>query len=101
TVHTIDQVRAAIAHARAEGMRVRVQATGHASAAVRAMDEALLIRTRLDDAVAVDPRRRVARIPAGTPWGAVVEAAAPYGLTAPHGSSPTVGAVGYLLRGGL
>ena len=40
-------------------------------------------------------------IPAGTRWGAVAEAAAQYGLGAVHGSSPDVGAVGYLLKGGL
>nr|BFE84738.1 hypothetical protein GCM10020093_073390 [Planobispora longispora] len=43
----------------------------------------------------------MARVPAGTRWGAVVEAAAAYGLAPPHGSSADVGAVGYLLRGGM
>lgn len=101
TVHTVDQIRAALGYATVEGLAVRVQATGHASAAVRPMREALLIRTELDGGVDIDAERRMARIPAGTRWGAVVEAAAPYGLTAPHGSSPSVGAVGFLLRGGL
>ena len=101
TAHTVDQIRQAIGYAVVEGLPVRVHATGHASAAVRPMRDALLIRTALDGGVEVDAGRRVARIPAGTRWGAVVEAAAPHGLTAPHGSSPTVGAVGFLLRGGL
>ncbi|MFI7057935.1 FAD-binding oxidoreductase [Streptosporangium canum] len=101
TAHTIDQVRNAIRHAESEGLQVRVHTTGHASAATRPMDGAVLIRTELGGAVEIDARSRVARVPAGTRWGAVAEAGAPYGLAAPHGSSPTVGVVGYLLRGGL
>ncbi|MFF5207155.1 FAD-binding oxidoreductase [Streptosporangium sp. NPDC000396] len=101
TAHTIDQIRAAIRYAESEGLPVRVHATGHASAAVRPMHGAVLIRTRMSGGVDIDAQRRVARIPAGTRWGEVVEAAAAHGLAAPHGSSPTVGAVGYLLRGGL
>ncbi|MFH8842702.1 FAD-binding protein [Streptomyces sp. NPDC017868] len=101
TARTVEEIRTAIARARAEGLGVRVHATGHAAATARPMDEALLIRTELDEPVTVDPHRRTARIPAGTRWGAVVAEAARHGLAAPHGSSPTVGAVGYLLGGGL
>ncbi|WP_049563094.1 FAD-binding oxidoreductase [Nonomuraea sp. SBT364] len=101
TVRTVDQVRAAIRHASAAGLGVRVHSTGHGAPAGRAMDGALLIRTRMDGAVEIDAARRVARVPAGTEWAAVVTAAAAHGLAAPHGSAPTVGVVGYLLRGGL
>jgi FAD/FMN-containing dehydrogenase len=65
------------------------------------MSGALLVRTVPSGPVEVDPQARRARIPAGTRWGAVAAAAAPYGLAALHGSSPDVGAVGYLLKGGL
>lgn len=98
---SVEDVRAAIARAAAQGLGVRVLATGHAAATARPMDDALLIRTELDGGVEIDAERRVARVPAGTRWGAVVEAAAPHGLAAAHGSSPTVGVVGYLLNGGL
>jgi FAD/FMN-containing dehydrogenase len=101
TAHTIDQIRAAIGYAESEGLPVRVHTTGHASAAVRPIRGGVLIRTALAGGVDVDARRRVARVPAGTRWGEVVDATAPHGLAAPHGSSPTVGVVGYLLRGGL
>jgi FAD/FMN-containing dehydrogenase len=101
TARTVDQIRSAVRHAAAEGMPVRVHTTGHAAAAARPMDGALLVRPLLEGGVRVDARARVARVPAGTRWGAVVEAAAAHGLTAPHGSSPTVGVVGYLLGGGL
>jgi FAD/FMN-containing dehydrogenase len=101
TARTVGQIASALRHAAAEGMPVRVHTTGHAAGAARPMDGALLVRPLLGGGVQVDARAGVARIPAGTRWGAVVEAAAAHGLTAPHGSSPTVGVVGYLLGGGL
>jgi hypothetical protein len=101
TAYSVEHVRAAIRYARAEQLPVRVHTTGHAAAAARPMRGAVLIRTSLGGGVEIDTGRRVARIPAGTRWGEVVEAAAPHGLAAPHGSSPTVGAIGYLLRGGM
>jgi hypothetical protein len=78
-----------------------VISTGHASSMADQMSGALLVRTVPSGPVEVDPQAHRARIPAGTRWGAVAEAAAQYGLGAMHGSSPDVGAVGYLLRGGL
>ncbi|KOX03253.1 oxidoreductase [Micromonospora sp. NRRL B-16802] len=101
TARTVGQVRAAILDARRRGWHVRVHSTGHGSAAARPVDGGLLIRTRLTGGVSIDPLARVARVPAGTRWGEVAQAAAAYGLAAPHGSSPTVGVVGYLLRGGV
>jgi hypothetical protein len=101
TVRTVEQVSAAIRRAGRERTPVRVLCTGHAAATARPMDGALLVRTRLAGGVEIDPRRRVARVPAGTLWTDVIEAAARHGLGAPHGSSPLVGAVGYLLRGGV
>jgi hypothetical protein len=101
TARTTAHIRAAIRYARAEGLPVRVHTTGHASAGTRPMDGSVLIKTELDGTVDIDAARRVARIPAGTKWGPVVTALAPYGLAAPHGSSATVGVVGYLLRGGI
>ncbi|WP_406316550.1 FAD-binding protein [Streptosporangium sp. NBC_01639] len=101
TARTLDQIRAALSHARAEGLPVRVHSTGHAAAATGPMEGSLLIRAELAGDVEIDASRHLARIPSGTRWGAVVEAAAPHGLAVPHGSSPTVGAVGFLLGGGL
>lgn len=101
TARSLPDIRAALDFALDNRLQVRVHTTGHAAAGTRPSDGAVLIRTALEGAVDVDGERRVARIPAGTRWGAVVEATAPYGLTAPHGSSPSVGAIGYLLRGGM
>jgi FAD binding domain-containing protein len=101
TARTVEDIRTAIRYAGAHGIGVRVLSTGHASAAVRPVRHAVLIRTELAGGVDVDTSRRVARVPAGAPWQAVVDAATPHGLAAPHGSAATVGVVGFLLRGGI
>ena len=51
--------------------------------------------------VEIDPVRRTAKVAAGALWEDVVDAAAPHGLYPLHGSSPTVGVVGYSLGGGM
>ena len=98
---SVNSVVAAITRARSRGLDVAVISTGHASSMADRMSGALLVRTVASGPVEVHPEARRARIPAGTRWGAVAEAAARYGLACLHGSSPDVGAVGYLLRGGL
>jgi FAD/FMN-containing dehydrogenase len=101
TARSVEDVRAAVLEAARQGVGLRVHTTGHASGARRPVDGSLLVRTRLGGGVQIDADRRVARVPAGTCWGEVVEAAAPYGLAAPHGSAAHVGVVGYLLGGGV
>ncbi len=99
---SVRQVQAALAYAREHGLRVAPQTTGHLGQALPALDRALLLKLALHDgAVEVDPAARVARIKAGALWGDVVDAVAPHGLAVMHGSSPTVGVIGYLLGGGL
>jgi FAD binding domain len=98
---SVSSVTAAITRARSRGLDVEVISTGHASSMADQMSGVLLVRTVPGGPVEVDPQTRRARIPAGTRWGAVAEAAAAYGLGALHASSPDVGAVGYLLKGGL
>ncbi|MGW4276540.1 FAD-binding oxidoreductase [Streptomyces seoulensis] len=101
TARSVAEVRSAVRAAADRGLPVRVHTTGHASGARPPVDRGLLVRTRLAGGVVVDARRRIARIPAGATWGEVVAAAAPHGLSAPHGSAAHVGVVGYLLGGGV
>ncbi|MGW0185630.1 FAD-binding protein [Streptomyces sp. NPDC003362] len=101
TVRTAEEVRAAVRHAVSERLWVRPLTSGHASSSARPMRDSLLIRTEPAGPVEIDAAARTARVPAGTRWGAVVEAAAGHGLAAAHGTSATVGVVGYLLRGGI
>ncbi len=92
-------VAAAVAFARRHALPIAVQATGHGT--VRPADGALLLLTRRLDGIQIDLVARTARIEAGVQWGAVLEAAQKHGLAPLLGSSPTVGAVGYTLGGGL
>jgi hypothetical protein len=98
----IEHVQAAIAYARAHGLHVAAQTTGHLGQLLPSLERTLLLRVALHDGeIAVDLASRTARIKAGAVWGDVVEAVAPHGLAAMHGSSPSVGVIGYLLGGGL
>jgi FAD/FMN-containing dehydrogenase len=92
-------VQAAVRIARQHNLGVAVQSTGHGN--VRPADECLLILTREMKGVAIDPDARTATIEAGVKWGAVLAASQAYGLAPLLGSSPTVGAIGYTLGGGL
>jgi FAD/FMN-containing dehydrogenase len=92
-------VVAAVRLAAGNGRPVAVMNTGHGPSV--AADGAMLIRTSGMRRVDVDPARRTARVESGAAWGAVIEAAAPYGLAPLNGSSPAVGVVGYTLGGGI
>ncbi|MFJ3631566.1 FAD-binding oxidoreductase [Streptomyces sp. NPDC090112] len=94
-----EDVVSAVAHAAAHDLPVAVQATGHGLSV--ATDGGMLIDTAGLSAVTIDARARTARIGAGTRFAAIVDAAARYGLAPLNGSSPSVGAVGYVLGGGL
>ncbi|MDQ7806757.1 FAD-binding protein [Amycolatopsis sp. A133] len=101
TARSAGQVRAAVRHAAAAGLGVRMFTSGHGAGAARPMPEALLIRTELAGGIDVDSARLVARVPAGSRAGELVAATAKHGLTSAHGSSANVGLVNYLLGGGL
>jgi FAD/FMN-containing dehydrogenase len=101
TARTAEDVVAAVRAAREAGLAVRAQTTGHGAGSQAPLDGTVLVRTALDTTVRVDPGTRVAHVPAGATWADLVGAAEPYGLAALHGSSPTVGAIGNLLGGGI
>ncbi len=94
-----EDAQEAVRFAARHGLHGHVQATGH-GAGGRIDDGLFLVTSGLDE-LSIDPGMRVATIGAGVRWGAVIEAAAPYGLLPITGSSASVGAVGYTLGGGL
>ncbi|MDT9691503.1 FAD-binding oxidoreductase [Streptomyces sp. P9(2023)] len=94
-----EDVVSAVAFAAAHDLPVAVQATGHGLAA--ATDGSMLISTAALTGVTIDQAARTARIGAGTTFADVIDAAARYGLAPLNGSAPGVGAVGYVLGGGL
>jgi FAD/FMN-containing dehydrogenase len=100
---TTDEVQLVVRAARAAGLRVAPQGTGHGAAALAArdLDDVVLLRTTALTGVTVDPEQRVARAEAGALAEHVVAAAAEHGLVCLHGSSPDVGIAGLALGGGI
>lgn len=98
---SVAEVQAALAFARSEGLKVANQATGHFAVALPSLEGALLLRPSIGTEPVIDDHDGFARVGAGTRWGPVIEAAGRRGLAALHGSSPTVGVIGFLLGGGL
>src|SRR5580692_9659340 len=97
---TTDDVAAAVTIARALGLRVAVQATGHGAGSPLG-DGLVLIDTSALDAVSIDPAARTARVGAGATWSKVQAQAEIHGLLALSGTSPTVGVSGYTFNGGV
>ena len=94
-------VAEAVRFARAHGMRVAPQGTGHGAAPLEPLDGAMLLRTTRMRRVGIDPAARTARAEAGAVWQDVIVQAAEHGLAGLAGSSPNVGVAGYTLGGGL
>ncbi len=96
-----EEVSAVVRAALDAGLRIAPQATGHSAGPLPSLDDVLLVRTTELIGVSVDPVGRQARVGSGVLWEDVVNAAAPHGLAALHGSSPDVGVTGYSLGGGM
>jgi hypothetical protein len=94
-------VAQAVRYARAHGMRIAPQGTGHGAEPLEPLDGAMLLRTTRMRKVRIDPAARTARAEAGATWQDVTVPAAEHGLAALAGSSPSVGVAGYTLGGGL
>lgn len=101
--HSAQEVVDVVRAATAAGLRIAPQSSGHGAGPFVGVDLSDVVLVRLNEftGVSIDAERRLARVVGGTLWQAVVEAAAPYGLAAMHGSSPDVAVAGYTLGGGL
>ena len=96
-----DEAAAIVDAARAAGVRVAPQGTGHGAGALAPLDDAVLVRCERMTAVDVDPERRTARVEAGARWRDVIPALSEHGLTALHGYAGGINVVGYTLSGGI
>ncbi|MFY9613990.1 MAG: FAD-binding oxidoreductase, partial [Candidatus Dormiibacterota bacterium] len=96
-----EDVAAVFAYARAAGLKVAAQGTGHgAGNSLGNLEGRMLLQMSRMRGVTIDPATRRARVEAGTVWDDVAAAAAPHGLAGLAGSSPNVGVIGYSLGGG-
>ena len=96
-----DDVVQAVRFARARGMRIAPQGTGHGSEPLEPLEDAMLLRTVRMRGVRIDPAARTARAEAGALWQDVTVPAGEHGLAALAGTSPNVGVTGYTLGGGI
>jgi UDP-N-acetylenolpyruvoylglucosamine reductase len=96
-----EDVLAAVDFARANGLRVTAQGTGHGAGPKSWDDDLLLVKLERMRGVEIDAAAGIARVEAGAQWQDVTHPAAEHGLAALSGSSPDVGVVGYTLGGGL
>lgn len=98
---SVEEVSAAVRYARNNGLRVAAQATGHGASTLGDLSDTLLVRTHELDEVQIDAHAASVRVGAGVRWREVVPQLSDAGLAARHGSSPTVGIVGYSLGSGI
>jgi FAD/FMN-containing dehydrogenase len=91
----------AVWFARAHGLRVAAQGTGHGAAPLGSLAGTLLVKTTAMREVSIDPSARIATAGAGALWQDVVAPAAGHGLAALAGTSPDVGVAGYTVGGGI
>ncbi|NYE19415.1 FAD-binding oxidoreductase [Microbacterium immunditiarum] len=100
---TAEEVVEAVRAVAASGLRVAPQSTGHAAGPLADTDlsDVVLLSLAGLRGVTVDADTRTARVLGGSQWNDVLEAAAPHGLTALHGSAGDVSVAGYALNGGL
>jgi hypothetical protein len=95
---TVADVQAAVRFAADNGLGIAVRGGGHI---VARQDEGIVVvnMSRMQT-VSVDANARQVRFGGGALWQDVLDAVTPLGLAPMNGSSPTVGATGYLMGGG-
>ena len=98
---TAEDVATAVEFARANGLQVALQGTGHGAGALGELTDTILLKTERLRTVTVDPEACTVRVGAGVIWQEAADAAAAHGLAVLAGSAPDVGVVGYTLGGGM
>ncbi len=98
---TADEVVAALAFGRAEGLEIAVRGGGHNFAGHGVCDKGLMIDLSPMRTVEVDPGARRARCGGGTTWAELDAATQVHGLAAPGGIISHTGVGGLTLGGGI
>jgi FAD/FMN-containing dehydrogenase len=99
-VDSLDVI-ALVDYARAHGLRIAPQATGHNAGPLEDLEDTILVNVRELQEVSIDPEALRVRVGAGVKWEKVAPRLSDHGLAGLHGSSPDVGIAGYSLGGGM
>jgi FAD/FMN-containing dehydrogenase len=97
---TSQDVIAALASARGNGLEIAVRSSGHSVAGAGVSEGGIVIDLRHMNAVEVDPERRTATVAGGATWSDVDHACQPHGLATTGGRVSTTGVAGLTLGGG-
>jgi hypothetical protein len=96
-----DDVVAAVNFARASGLGVAAQGTGHGAGSRGSLDGSILLKTERMKGIEIDADNCVGRYEAGVLWMEANPAAGEHGLANLSGSAPDIGVVGYTTGGGF
>jgi len=97
----VEDVQTIVSYARAAGVRIAAQRTGHNAAPLGPLENTILLKTDRLDTVEIDPEAMRVRVGAGVKWESVVPRVSELGLSVLHGSSMDVSITGYGLGGGV
>jgi FAD/FMN-containing dehydrogenase len=95
-----DDVVAALAYARTQGLPLAVRGGGHSVTGASLCDDGLVIDMRGMADIDVDPAARVARVGGGATWAQVDRATQAHGLATTGGRVSTTGVAGLTMGGG-
>jgi FAD/FMN-containing dehydrogenase len=98
---SVDDVVAALRHARERDLLVAVRGGGHGVAGLAVCDDGIVIDLSPLRAIAVDPAARRARAQAGVLWGELDAATQEHGLATVGGIVTHTGIAGLTLGGGI
>jgi FAD binding domain len=96
-----DDVVAAVNFARANGIGIAAQGTGHGAGSRGPLGGSILLKTERMKGIEVDASEGVGRYEAGVLWMEANPAAGEHGLANLSGSAPDIGIVGYTTGGGF
>jgi FAD/FMN-containing dehydrogenase len=97
---SVSDVKAALAHAHANGLEVAIRSGGHSVAGASSVDGGMVIDMRRMNSVEVDPEAKTATVGGGATWSDFDRATQEHGLATTGGRVSSTGVAGLTLGGG-